>query len=120
MQSEENSSSKLLTSNPTVDPILNEIVHRIVAAVHPDALYLFGSRARGDATEESDYDILLVVPNQPEQLRPIQHRAYLSLSGLGIAVDVVVMNRESFNRRRRAFSSLPATVEQEGRLLYAA
>lgn len=103
-----------------MDPILDEIVRRLVAAVQPQAVFLFGSRARGDATEERDYDILLLVPDQGEQLRPIQQRAYLSLSGLGIAVDVVVMNQELFNRRRAALASLPATVEREGHLLYAA
>jgi len=102
------------------DPTLNEIVRRLVAAVQPEAIFLFGSRARGEATLDSDYDLLLLVSDNAEQLRAIQRRAYLSLSDLGIAADIVAMNHEFFNRRRQALASLPATVEREGRLLYAA
>jgi len=40
------------------DPKLQEIVSRIVDAVHPTRIYLFGSRARGDASSDADCHIL--------------------------------------------------------------
>jgi predicted nucleotidyltransferase len=54
-----------LTSDddPKRDPILIDIVHRLVDAYRPERIYLFGSRARGEAGPDSDYDILVVIPD---------------------------------------------------------
>lgn len=41
------------------DPKLAEIVARIVEAVHPTRIDLFGSRVRGDSRPDSDYDVLV-------------------------------------------------------------
>ena len=40
---------------------LNEAVRRLVAALQPERIYLFGSRARGDFDADSDWDLLVVV-----------------------------------------------------------
>lgn len=45
------------------DPVLAEIVRRLVEAYQPERIYLFGSVARGDAGPNSDYDLLVVVPD---------------------------------------------------------
>jgi hypothetical protein len=50
----------------------------------------------------------------------LERQAYSALVGLATPVDVVVMSRERFERRRMVVASLPATVEREGKLLYAA
>jgi predicted nucleotidyltransferase len=102
------------------DALLREIVRRLVTALEPERIYLFGSRARDDAHADSDYDLLVVVP--ASDLAP--HRrdlvAYRALYGLGAAKDVLVYTRKEFESRSRAASSLPATVLREGRLIYAA
>src|SRR5258708_8363525 len=49
---------------PIRDPKLEEAVSRLVDALHPRAIILFGSRARGVGRVDSDYD-LLVVSDQP-------------------------------------------------------
>lgn len=50
---------------------LGEMVRRLVEAYEPDRVYLFGSRARGDSGPDSDYDVLVVVPDDapPERGR---------------------------------------------------
>lgn len=102
------------------DPVLRAMVDRLVHALHPERIYLFGSRARHDAGPDSDYDLLAVVPQS--DLAP--HRrdvlAFRALCGVGAAKDVVVYTRQEFESRSRAASSLPATVLREGRLVYAA
>ena len=45
------------------NPILDEVARRLVETCHPDRIYLFGSAARGEAGADSDYDFLLVVPD---------------------------------------------------------
>jgi predicted nucleotidyltransferase len=43
------------------DPILAEMIRRLVAAVRPQRIYLFGSRARGEGGAHSDYDLMVVL-----------------------------------------------------------
>ncbi len=45
------------------DPNLADVVRRLVNAYRPERFYPFGSVARGDAGPDSDYDILVVVPD---------------------------------------------------------
>ena len=51
------------------DPVLREIVARLVSAVDPERLILFGSRARGTGGPDSDYDILIVKGESEPALR---------------------------------------------------
>lgn len=101
------------------DPALAEIVRRLVEAYQPERIYLFGSKARGDAGPDSDYDIMVVVrasdlpPHRRDQM------AYRILRGVGAAKDVLVWTRAEFEERAAAPTSLPATVLREGKLLHA-
>jgi len=102
------------------DPVLREIVDRLATALRPERIYLFGSRARGDAGPESDYDLLVVVRESDRAPHRRDILAFRALCGVGAPKDVVVYTREEFESRSRAASSLPATVLREGRLVYAA
>ncbi len=103
-----------------MDPTLAEIVRRLVEAYEPECIYLFGSRARGDAGPDSDYDLLVVVPDDAPPERRRSRLAYEVLRGTGMAVDVLVRSRAEFDGRLHLRASLPATVREEGRVLYAA
>ena len=102
------------------DPILAEVVRRLVEALHPERIYLFGSQARGDAGVDSDYDLMVVVPHLAEPAYRLAQRAHSVLWGLGTAVDILVWSREAFDSRLHLKASLPATILREGRLLHAA
>lgn len=103
-----------------LDPILAEIVRRLVGAYQPERVYLFGSRARRDANPDSDYDLLVVVPDSAAPERRDSRLAYEVLIGVGAPKDVVVFTHEYYQWMLGAAASLPATVEREGHLLYAA
>jgi predicted nucleotidyltransferase len=100
--------------------VLEEIVDRLVRALHPERVYLFGSRARGDSEPASDFDILVVVANSELPGFKRDRLALRALRGVGAAVDVIVLTRREFDRKRDVVCSLPATVRREGKLLYAA
>ena len=104
----------------TRDPILGEAVRRLVEALQPERIYLFGSRAQGSTRAESDYDLLVVVHQRIGLGRAMEQRANTVLWGLGVPIDVVILTSEYFTWMLEAAASLPATVEREGRLLYAA
>ena len=99
--------------------MLAEAFRRLVEAYQPELIYLFGSMARGDGGEDSDFDLLVVVSDDaaPEQRR--SHRAYDALWGLGVAADVLVWSHSAFEARKHLRASLPGTVLREGKLLYA-
>jgi predicted nucleotidyltransferase len=102
------------------DPILAELVRRIVEAYRPELLYLFGSVARGDAGPDSDYDLLVVVPDDAPPERRRSRLAYEVLRGTGTSADVLVCTRSYFEQRRMLKASLPGTVLREGRALLGA
>jgi predicted nucleotidyltransferase len=102
------------------DLILGEIVRRLAEAYHPERIYLFGSRARGAAGPDSDYDLLVIVPDSVLPERRRSRLAYEVLRGTGAAADVLVWTREAFESRLHLRASLPSAVLSEGRLLYAA
>ena len=101
------------------DPALAEIVRRLVDAFQPLRVYLFGSKARGDDGPDSDYDIMVVVERDDRQPRHRSEQAYRVLHGTGTAADILVWTFEDFSRRLHMVASLPATIEREGRLIYA-
>ena len=102
------------------DPVLSEAVRRLVKAYQPRYIYLFGSVARGDAGPDSDYDIMVVVPDEaPREMRDCD-LAYRALRGMGIAKDVLVWTRSEFEKRLHLKASLPSAVVREGKLLHAA
>jgi predicted nucleotidyltransferase len=102
------------------DPILAEIVRRLIEALHPERIYLFGSRARGDAGPDSDYDLMVVVPYLTEPAYRLAQQAHSVLWGLRTAADILVWSREAFDNRLHLKASLPATILREGTLLHAA
>ena len=99
---------------------LDDILDRLVRELEPDQVYLFGSRARGDADPDSDFDLLIVVPESSLPGYARDRLALRALRGIRVPVDTIVLTREEFDRKRPVLSSLPATVEREGKLLYAA
>ncbi len=102
------------------DPLLAEITRLLVAAYRPERIYLFGSRARGDGRPDSDYDVLVVVPDTAPPERRASRLAYEVLWEAGRAGDVLVVTRSDFEGRAHLRASLPGTVLREGKLLYAA
>lgn len=103
-----------------LDEILPEIVRRLVAALQPERVYLFGSCARGEAGPHSDIDILVVLPESGQPGYKRDRLAYRALRGIVAALDVVVWTRQEFERGLRIRTSLSSSVERTGRLLYAA
>lgn len=100
--------------------VIETIVQRLVTALSPERIYLFGSQVRGDAGPDSDYDFLVVVRASTLPRYRRDQRAFEALLGVGVSKDVLVLTRDEFERQRTVVCSLPATVEREGLLLYAA
>lgn len=99
---------------------LAEIVVRLVEAYAPQRIYLFGSKARGDDGPDSDFDLMVIVPDDAERERRDSKLAYRVLWGTGTATDALVQTAGYFTSRAHLKASLPGTILREGKLLYAA
>lgn len=101
------------------DPRLNEIVRRLVDAFRPERIYLFGSKGRGDAGTDSDYDLMVVVGKTTEPDYRLSQRAHSLLWDMGVAADILVWPVERFERQQHLRASLAGTILREGVALYA-
>jgi len=97
---------------------LNAIVKRIVRKFHPDKIILFGSHARGEATSDSDVDLLIVMPVQGS-VREKRLDIRQALHDLPLAVDIIITTPEEFARRKDVIGTIEWPATREGKELYA-
>lgn len=104
------------------DELIKKMVDAIVAEVQPEQVYLFGSRARGEAREDSDVD-LLVVEREPfgEGRSKFEetNRIYRALSSFRIPLDVVLYSTDEMTQWSESRYHILGRCRREGRLLYA-
>ncbi|MBF0333150.1 MAG: nucleotidyltransferase domain-containing protein [Alphaproteobacteria bacterium] len=100
------------------DAALSFLVGRLKTALRPVALFLFGSRAAGSARPDSDFDLLVILPDA-ESGPPDYHAAYAPVAGCGVGVDVVPCRLADFEAERRRPGTIAHAADSEGRLLYA-
>lgn len=93
-------------------------VERIVQAVHPERILLFGSQAWGQPTDESDIDLLVVLrtSDQPEYRRA--QAVYRSLRGVPLPIEVVVRTHDEMRRAARVPTSLERQALERGTVLH--
>ena len=95
---------------------LDDIIGRIVEAVQPERIILFGSAARGDMSRNSDVDLLVV--KEGENAWTVMSRIYENLYGVDAAVDAVVVSPEELERYKDSHALVIKPALQEGRVVY--
>ena len=101
----------------TADEKLAVLLERIVAALAPEAIYLFGSRARGESRWDSDYDLLVVVPDDTPREKIVLTSTYRLTRGTGVSADVIACRRRWFDRGRDRVGTLSYKATHEGVLV---
>ena len=98
----------------------DELLEQIRQAVHevePDAeIILYGSRSRGDAAAESDWDLLILVdgPISDERTDRFRHRLYEIEWEFGEVISSIVRSREEWNSAVYQAMPFHQRVRQEG------
>jgi hypothetical protein len=102
----------------TDESALRVLLDRIVPVFRPQAVYLFGGRAEGRAGPESDWDLLVVVPDDtpPERLTVVA--GYEAIRGAGVSADVIPARRARFETLKEQVGSLSYAAWHRGRLVY--
>jgi len=106
----------------TVQPdqaALDALVKRIVDAVHPLRIIMFGSAARGEMTPDSDVDLLVVMPEGTHRL-DTAGLLHMHFYGLPLSVDVLVATPSDLERYRDNIGLIYYVILEEGKDLYAA
>jgi len=102
----------------TVRTAIDRMVKRIVAKFQPQQVILFGSQARGDATVDSDVDLLVVMDFEGTAFEKGLEIHY-SLRDTRVPLDVIVTRPEDFAWRKEVVGTIEWPAAREGKVLYA-
>ena len=99
------------------EKLFPEVVERIVQAIDPVKVIVFGSRARGDHRPHSDLDILVIA----ESAEPRYRRAgplYRALAHLPLEIDVLVYTPQEVHEWSSVEQAFVTTATREGIVVY--
>ncbi|MEW6348335.1 MAG: nucleotidyltransferase domain-containing protein [Thermodesulfobacteriota bacterium] len=103
------------------EELLKRVVDIIVDAVSPEQIILFGSRARGDAGEHSDLD-LLVVESRPFDKNRSRRRElallWRLLAHVPVPKDILLYSRDEVEFWKGSLNNVVGRALREGRVLY--
>ncbi len=100
-----------------MDEQLKEIIDKIVAYIDPVKIFLFGSRARGDSRNDSDYDIVVIYDGEMSK-REVKLGIY-DLFGLpDFSMDLFVLTSEELKRFHRIANTLEREITENGMVVY--
>ena len=90
----------------------------VIEQFHPVRVILFGSRARGDARPDSDYDLLVIVDDDLPDARRDGHAVNAARGDYRGSVDILPWRRSLYDAQRGVVGSLPWTANREGVVVY--
>jgi uncharacterized protein len=96
--------------------LIDEAAHRITAAAPGARVILFGSHARGEATAQSDVDLLVIEPRVDDSFNEIV-RLQRVLAPLRLPADIVVLSEQHVDEWRDVRSTMLYDALREGRVL---
>ena len=102
---------------PGNDNLVRDIVRRIVQTTQPEKIILFGSRARGDARSDSDFDVLVIKDSEEPGYRR-DAPLYLALAGMNAPVDLMVYTPEEVREWSAVPQAFVTTAIREGKVVY--
>lgn len=100
-----------------IQDVLDDMTRRIVERFHPDKIIVFGSYVRGEHTENSDLDILIVMPVEGSR-RKRANEIDLTLADRVVPMDLIVVTPEQFDRQKDVIGTIVREAVRDGRVIY--
>jgi predicted nucleotidyltransferase len=101
--------------------MVREMVEAIVPVSHPDRVVLFGSRARGEAQDDSDVDLLVVVPRGFGVGRSRRRELGLlwrALARFPVPKDILLFSRDEVRQWGASLNHVLGRALREGEVVY--
>ena len=101
------------------EPLIQEIVRRILSVSRPDRIILFGSAATGEMTRDSDIDLLVVEPeigDRREEYVSIRR----ALRGMGYPFDIILISTQWFEESKDVIGGIAYPANKYGKVIYEA
>ena len=103
----------------TYQKSVRHLINRIVDEVHPLRILVFGSAARGGMGENSDIDVLVIMPEGTHRRRTAQ-LLYRRIRGVGMPFDIVVATPKDLEKHKENIGLIYWKILKEGKEVYAA
>ncbi len=98
------------------DLVPEPLLTQVVSVLSPRRVILFGSRARGDARSDSDYDLVVVLDDDtPDEAANWRHRYR---ARRGYSADIVPCREGVLRERARAIGSFAHSIVTQGVVVY--
>ena len=94
------------------------MTRRLVAEFQPTQIFLFGSHAWGQPTEDSDVDLLVIVPSSEKSPRERRLQARRCLRDLSTPKDILVETQAEVERANCIYTTLESEILERGVRLY--
>jgi uncharacterized protein len=94
------------------------VVQRLIEVANPKKIILFGSYVRGDATRDSDLDVMVVMSHEVESPRRESVRLRNSLSDINMPMDIVVVPFSRFEALREKLGLIYREADRHGKVVY--
>ena len=105
--------------SPAARQIVSNMTDVLVQAAHPKRIILFGSQARGEASNHSDFDIMVVEEKPANRFEEIVRLNRL-LRSFNVAIDLLVVSDEKFQYWRDTPGNVYYEAATHGLILYEA
>lgn len=97
---------------------LEPLLERIITRMAPEEVWLFGSRAEGRAHPDSDYDLLVVLPDGTPEADLDVVAAWTLVRGLDVPADIVPCTRAEFEEEKHEIDTLARAAFLRGKRIY--
>ena len=94
------------------------VVQRLIQIARPKKIILFGSYVRGDATRDSDLDVLVVTNDEVVSPRRESVRLRNSVSDINMPMDIVVVPYSRFEALREKLGLIYREADRHGKVVY--
>jgi predicted nucleotidyltransferase len=100
-------------------PYIDKIIPIIVSLASPDQIILFGSYARGDNTEKSDIDLLVIKKDLRNGLNIIDS-IYMAFyeNKIMIPVDLLTIDYSKYIEINNEIGCVYKTIKEQGKVIY--
>jgi uncharacterized protein len=96
-----------------------ELLEAVVSYFDPVEVILFGSRARGEATPDRDFDLLVILDDQTPDDKLSWRAAFEARKDFHHAGDIIPCRQSRFENKRDVIGSLANMAAEDGLVVYA-